>query len=293
MKCKVCETPIKEGRSFCSIGCYNKTVKWTDEKRKKHAKRMCKAMTEASIKRFGSDEYRERVCPKCQKAFTVWTGRNGKSGRIFCSNLCSRGRAKSSETREKIRRSLNANRPPFSKTVPCKHCGEEFTTNKKKKTFCNVSCANRFRMNLPENKKKYREIMKKTASEINTRSKNEIFFSEMCRLYFNSVKTNAPVFNGWDADVIIEDERLAVLWNGNWHYMKLRSGHSVEQIKNRDLLKLKEIKRCGYTPYIIRDPRGFNPLFVKFQFKILLEYLENIDLCYVGPAGVEPTTEKL
>ena len=35
-----------------------------------------------------------------------------------------------------------------------------------------------------------------------------------------NVKHNEAIFNGWDADVIIEDIKLAVLWNGKWHYEK-------------------------------------------------------------------------
>lgn len=46
------------------------------------------------------------------------------------------------------------------------------------------------------------------------RSKNEIEFCKLCEEYFDNVKHNESIFNGWDADIIIEDIKFAVLWNG-------------------------------------------------------------------------------
>lgn len=102
------------------------------------------------------------------------------------------------------------------------------------------------------------------------RSKNEIYFAKMCIEYFNNVLVNENMFNGWDADVIIEDIKTAVLWNGVWHYKKITEKHSVKQVQNRDKIKLKEIKNCGYTPYIIKDMGGENKKFVDTQFNIFI-----------------------
>lgn len=49
------------------------------------------------------------------------------------------------------------------------------------------------------------------------------------------------MFNGWDADIIIPNIKVAVLWNGKWHYEQIKKGHSVKQVQNRDKIKLKEI----------------------------------------------------
>ncbi len=57
----------------------------------------------------------------------------------------------------------------------------------------------------------------------------------------------------WDADVIIHDHKIAVLWNGAWHFRKLREGHSVAQVQNRDRIKMAVIKANGYIPYVIED----------------------------------------
>lgn len=105
------------------------------------------------------------------------------------------------------------------------------------------------------------------------RSKNEIYFCELCENYFNDVKHNEPMFNGWDADVIIEDIKYAVLWNGSWHYQKCNKKHSLEQVQARDKIKLDQIQLCGYTPYVIKDMGKENPKFVEEQFNIFINSL--------------------
>lgn len=106
------------------------------------------------------------------------------------------------------------------------------------------------------------------------RSKNEIEFYNLCKNYFNNVKHNECIFNGWDADIIIEDIKFAVLWNGPWHYKQITKSHSVKQTQNRDKIKIKEIKECGWTPYIIKDMGKFNKKFVKEKFDEFLNFLK-------------------
>ena len=43
-------------------------------------------------------------------------------------------------------------------------------------------------------------------------------------IYMNYVNPNSQmysIFNGWDADIILTDLKIAILWNGKWHYEKL------------------------------------------------------------------------
>ena len=35
------------------------------------------------------------------------------------------------------------------------------------------------------------------------------------------------MFNGWDADVILPDLKIAIMWNGIWHYKQVRKNHNV------------------------------------------------------------------
>lgn len=106
------------------------------------------------------------------------------------------------------------------------------------------------------------------------RSKNEIEFFNLCKERFNNVIHNEPIFNGWDADIILLDLKIAILWNGKWHYEKIKSNHSVKQIQNRDMIKIKEIESCNYMPYIIKDLGKANHKKVEIEFKKFIEYIE-------------------
>ena len=106
------------------------------------------------------------------------------------------------------------------------------------------------------------------------RSKNEIHFAELCKTHFKNVEFNVPRFNGWDCDVILNDQRVAVMWNGKWHYEKITRKHSVNQVQNRDKIRLTEIVKCGYTPYIVRDDGRENREFVEVEFNKFKQFLE-------------------
>ena len=56
------------------------------------------------------------------------------------------------------------------------------------------------------------------------------------------------------------------MWNGKWHYEKITKKHSVEQVQNRDKIKLDEIKNLGYDSYIIKDLGSFDKKFVEDEF---------------------------
>lgn len=95
----------------------------------------------------------------------------------------------------------------------------------------------------------------KAASSLKAkRSKNEIAFHDLCKLEFNHVTNNDPIFDGWDADVLIHDHKIAVLWNGPWHYQEMGCyNHSLKQVQNRDQYKAKLIAKHGWILYIIKD----------------------------------------
>lgn len=112
------------------------------------------------------------------------------------------------------------------------------------------------------------------------RSKNEIYFAELCATRFSNIQCNEPVFidkrgDKWDADVIIHDIKVAVLWNGNWHYIQIAKDSSLEQIQNRDKIKLSVIKNNGYVPYVIEDRGKENKKFVEEQFEVFLNYIKD------------------
>lgn len=115
----------------------------------------------------------------------------------------------------------------------------------------------------------------KSAKSQQRRSKNEIYFCELCESYFKDVQHNESIFNGWDADIIINDIKYAILWNGIWHYKQISKTQSLEQVQTRDKIKLDQIIKCGYTPYIIKDEGRYNKKFVEEQFEIFKNFISN------------------
>lgn len=154
--------------------------------------------------------------------------------------------------------------------------------------FCSSSCQEEYHNNITKYlsddvKEKLSEAGRKTAQILKDvkRSKNEIYFCELCEKYFNKVEHNIAIFNGWDADVIIYDIHYAILWNGKWHYeeMNLKNSHtSLAKIQNRDKIKQKEIEDAGFKCYIIKDLGGEDRTFVEKEFNNFITKLkeENI-----------------
>ena len=214
-----------------------------------------------------------KTCPKCNID-------HNKPG-TFCSRSCANSRGpRSDKVKQKISKSKIASAPPnkIYKRV-CNRCGTKFEEPHKHHTrnYCSDKCRK-------QSWKEHGSINgRKGAAANNKRSKNEILFAELCLEHFDNVLTNEPMFNGWDADVILTDLRIAILWNGIWHYNKITENHSVKQVQNRDKIKIKEIKNLGYYPYIIKDLGGYNPEFVKQEFNT---FKQNIgDVAYVGRAS--------
>lgn len=244
-------------------------------------------------------------CSNCGKDITVSRSiyEKSTSKHFFCDKSCAASfnnarRKVSEETRNKIKSSLTeyhhlhpketvhklkAHKTKKEKTYKeriCKVCGNVYTSKTPGST--NVVCSKECSEYLHKHYKDF--IPEETMNKLRIggsvggrnsvltqgdtrRSKNEKYFCELCERHFQNVKHNEPVFNGWDADIIIEDIKVAVLWNGKWHYEKITESHSLSQVQNRDKIKIREIISCGYKPYIIKDMGRYNPRFVEEEFK--------------------------
>lgn len=155
----------------------------------------------------------------------------------------------------------------------CIQCNKKVISKFKKcKKFCSKECRN---INLLP---RFQEIGRINAAKSVKRSKNEIMFAELCQQKFQNVVTNQPIFNGWDADVILTDQKIAVLWNGIWHHKKIKQNHSLAQVQNRDRIKLKEIAKAGYMPYVVDDFGMHNPKFVIKQFELFLKNIQRLEV---------------
>ena len=224
----------------------------------------------------------EVICKNCGKKFTVIEEETKfpiKGDKYFCCRSCANTRHHSEETKLKISKSLIK----YDNINICKVCGKQYKyvygTDTTKK-FCSHKCFNYFQTHFGEFlTDKGRESLHNIGI-INIlklgdlkRSKNEIEFCKLCENYFNNVEHNKPMFNGWDADIIINDIKYAILWNGKWHYEQITKSHSVKQVQNRDKIKIEEIKKCNYIPYIIKDMGGYNLNFVKKEFDKFIQYI--------------------
>ena len=127
-----------------------------------------------------------------------------------------------------------------------------------------------------ETRNKLREAGKKSARNQaeRRRSKAEIYFYDLCSNYFKNVKHNEPIFNGWDADIIIEDIKFAILWNGPCHYEPIFGEANLNRVVNRDKIKIHEIEKANYIPYIIENRDKYHKEFVEEKFEEFLNYLK-------------------
>ena len=165
-------------------------------------------------------------------------------------------------------------KPRLSKVRPllnCAKCGILVSVRPNRKKFCSRLCSQR-------NAAKY--AGKASAAVRYLRGKNEIHFANLCTEYFKEQELlfNKPIFNGWDADIVIPHLKIAVLWNGVHHYKTVYKQQSLLQVQNRDKIKHDQIILHGYIPYIIKDMGKANKIFVEEKFKEFIEYLKNNNL---------------
>lgn len=183
-----------------------------------------------------------KTCPKCNATHNM-------SG-TYCSRACANSRTKSDQLKQllstKIAEMSRKLKPKYTKVSRCAICSKWFAGTTK--TCSNLCRARRFS-----------DIGKLNAAAVPRRSKDEIKLFQLCQSYFLNVDHNNPIFNGWDADIIIYDLKIAVLWNGPWHYKSMgHSNHSLLQVQTRDRIKQKEIEALGWKCLIFED-RYYTP----------------------------------
>lgn len=247
-KCLHCETPLPypyrgAKKKFCNRSC---AASYNNKQRLPYSKEYDK--TKDILQKP-----KKILCLRCNDNVEVF---NRRISGIVCE------KCKQKEQREQ--KSIKKH---------CKGCNKLFTPNRKSHRYCSRKCVYKD----PDIIKRISQGGRNSAAvqSKKRRSKNEKLFAKLCTSQFKNVLFNEPIFNGWDADVIIEEIKMAILWNGRWHYEKITEKHSVKQVQNRDKIKIKEINNAGYTHYIIKDMGSYNPDFVKEQFK---EFLRSIQL---------------
>lgn len=158
----------------------------------------------------------------------------------------------------------------------CEQCKKIFQPRKTKQRFCSVECVSETKRGNEEHRQHCIRGGKKGAEISRTRSKNEIYFYELCKDKYITVESNARIFNGFDADIVLMNEKIAVEWNGKWHYETVIKGRSLKQSQARDMIKVKEIKRKGFIPYIIKDLGRYDKKFVIKQFNEFKNFVNDL-----------------
>ncbi len=209
------------------------------------------------------------ICKQCGCEFLKSLNQIKKFPNNFCNRTCSalfnnKNRKPSEETKKRVSESLikfynsiKKTKPIkilIENTKPCIVCNTKFTPNKTKnnkfsiRRTCSTNCQNIL----------HSKSGKVSASKRQKRSKDEISLYNLCSKYFTKVEHNKIIVDGWDADIIINDNYL-ILWNGPWHYMNIKmKGVSLHQIQNRDYIKINKFIDMGYNVYIYED-RYFTP----------------------------------
>lgn len=268
--CKYCGREVRG--KFCNVICQNKY---------------------AALLKKQNYEVNPDLCMNCGKPLS-WKQHLEKGK--FCSHNCSAtytNKIKGSHSeshKQNISNSLISRYdqyPKIRKTYTCIVCGNEYYYEKgiSTKKCCSKDCS----IYLKTHRKEFlsndaiqslSEAGRKSVyiQGDNRRSKNEIDFYNLCNDYFSHVGANELIFNGWDADVIIHDYKIAILWNGVWHYKEIHSKCSLEQIQNRDKIKTQEIIKYGYIPYVIKDMGKENHKFVLQEFDKLLNYIKSLNI---------------
>lgn len=197
-------------------------------------------------------------CKKCDKKFSYIHHQH----QTYCSKKCANeDRTISEKTKEKIRISLiNKNKDKFAEEIKmgirskkgiklfariCKICNNSFF-GRRTAFICSKKCG---QIASVENGRKGGRI---SATKILRRSKAEIKLFDLFSKKYQCLH-NYTLFNGWDADIIIPSKKLAILWNGAWHYTKIKENHSLAQVQTRDKIKIGEIIKCGYSFIIVKD----------------------------------------
>jgi hypothetical protein len=173
-------------------------------------------------------------------------------------------------------------KPVTLKNIICKVCNIEFKPRQSIVTICSRKCAQEY-----SRRDEYKEIAQRngsaggkiSATVQSRRSKNEVYFAEKCEEYFGkeNVTTNEACFDGFDCDVIIHKEKLAIAWNGQWHYKQISKTQSLEQVQARDRVKSAIItNKYGYRLYVIKDTGKYDRNFVDQEFEIMLMCLMDV-----------------
>lgn len=260
---------VKCGKEYTSKGIHpHYSINHIPGNKEKHAKRSRKNAKLRNIKwqeesRLKREKDKENYIPhNCLQCETIieYENRNRK----FCSYSCrakyyNTRRNQSETTKQKISESVKSYRSenkieytPIT-FLQCHNCKRQFVHNTKKKETTSKHCSH---ICLQQTRSRNGRNNPNLGVK---RSKDEIKLFNLITGQFINVEPNYNIIDGWDCDIALLDYKIAILWNGPWHYREMGFGnHSLVQVQNRDKIKTKLFSEMGWMVIIYED-RYYTP----------------------------------
>lgn len=214
-------------------------------------------------------------CTGCSTSL-IYESRKNK----YCSHSCSthytnKNRKRTNKSKLKASsaaKKFHANNPNIFKKIChitfCKVCTKLIKGTRKS---CSANCKYQLAVN---------SGLASAATQVR-RSKDEIKLFELCNNYFKTIRHNEPLVNGWDADIIIDDYKIAVLWNGPWHYKQMpHKNHSLLQVQTRDKIKHEQSTNSGWKVLVFED-RYYTIEDAFSEIKLVAESGNDPALCFM------------
>lgn len=237
-------------------------------------------------------------CDQCQKQFClkkcVYLKRikDNKSEKSCCSQKCANklNIFKSEESKKKVSNTLKEYYKEKIKNAEhvvkcrgkdriasvknqCIICSKEFFYYREKK-ICSKECKHIFSIELG---KKAGRISAAVPRNKKNRSYNEkLFFSKLKEFYPEAQHTQR-IFDGWDADIVIPSLKLAIHWNGPWHYKPILGQELLDKVVWKDKMRYSAVVNAGYHNYIIKDSGKKSDKKVDEELVIFLEKFKQND----------------
>lgn len=254
----------------------------SDYKLKSHLRHFCSSKCQGTLKK---KDYVNLNCYFCGSNFSLipseFKKRSQRASKLCCSQQCANkiNICRSEELRKKVSETLKRkyaegliihpkafkNKKPYT----CSFCSKEFVSRKKRST-CSKEC---YKNLLPSIGRKGGRVTSSLEFHKRNRSSNEkMFFAKIKEIYPDAI-ANKRLFDGWDADIIIPSQKLAIHWNGIWHYKSVMGNELLNRVQQKDKSRYEAIEKHGYRNYIIQDLGPMNEEKVNKEY---VDFLQNV-----------------
>ena len=119
--------------------------------------------------------------------------------------------------------------------------------------YCSIKCCH-----------KYKTYKSRSLNE-------ELFYNKIKELY-PSAAANVAI-EGREADILLDELKIAVHWNGIWHYKPIRGAKILNDIQRRDHERYQIFEAAGFSNYIIRDDNSHDPSKVQEELDRFLAFV--------------------